>query len=455
MQKGEIQMSIGRKKQFGEIYRLEKSFNLTFGGAKKIIKHFHSEMAKGLAGKKSSLAMIPTFVSMPSGNEAGRFIALDLGGTNFRILDAALKGSGVIEITAEEKYRLQKKDITGTGRHLFGFIAESIKSFMLNNKIDSGEKRNLGFTFSFPIKQLGIANGILLRWNKGFSASNVIGKDVVKLMDDALNCRKIGNIKIASLINDTVGTLAAKRYRDSNCDLGVIFGTGTNACYPEKITNIKKMPELKSHSGFMIINIEWGNFNKLPRTLYDRQIDRATNNPGRQRLEKMVSGLYLGEITRIVLMDLVKKEMLFNGVVYTALRSRGSFKTEYVSRAEEDNTKNLVEIKKILSDLGIRNSGFNDRVIIKKICRIVLRRSAYIGASATAAVLLWMDPHIERMHTVAIDGSLFEKCSNYKKYIEFILRGIFKRKKDKITLALTKDGSGKGAAVVAATASQK
>lgn len=447
------QMDFRHRKHSDILSHIEKSFNFIFKDAKKIIKHFHMEMSKGLIGNKSSLAMIPTFVDIPTGSETGRFIALDLGGTNFRVLDVALKGNGIIEVTAEEKFRLENKDITGTGKRLFDFIAESIRSFMLANKIELSEKRNLGFTFSFPVKQSNIANGILLCWNKGFSARNVVGKDVVKLMNEAIKRKGVDNIKIASLINDTVGTFAAKRYSDSNCDLGVIFGTGTNACYPEKISNIRKMPCLESHSGYMTINIEWGNFNKLPRTIYDRRLDKSTDNPGRQKLEKMVSGLYLGEIVRIILLDLIKRKILFRDTTCTALRKNGSFKTEYITYAEEDNSKNLIKIKEILIEIGILNSTYKDRVLIKEICKIVLRRSSYIGATAIAAVLLWIDPQLERMHTVAVDGSLFEKCPGYRKYMEFVLHEIFSGNVDKIKLALVKDGSGKGAAITAAISS--
>lgn len=433
--------------------RIEKSINLTQGGIKKIIKDFHAEMSRGLDGEKSSLAMIPTFVEMPAGSETGKFIALDLGGTNFRILDIALKGKGRIEVASEQKFRLENKYITETGRQLFDFIAESVKGFMLSDKITPGEKRNMGFTFSFPIKQSNIASGLLLCWNKGFSATGVVGKDVVRLMNDALKRRGIDNIKINSLINDTVGTLVTKRYSDPDCDLGVIFGTGTNACYPEKITNIKKMPGLKSHSGYMVINTEWGNFNKLPRTLYDRQLDRASSNPGRQRLEKMVSGLYLGEIVRIILMDFVKRKKLFTAGYSGRWGDKGSFKTEYISRIEEDNTKGLIKTKEVLEESGISNSTYKDRILVKKICRVVLRRSAYISASAVAGILLWMDPQLKRMHIVAVDGSLFEKCSGYRRYMESALREIFKGKTGNINLSLTKDGSGKGAAVTAAIVS--
>lgn len=52
----------------------------------------------------------------------------------------------------------------------------------------------------------------------------------------------------------------------------------------------------------MIINIEWGAFDNekavLPVTAYDNALDVATENPGKQIFEKMISGMYLGEISR-------------------------------------------------------------------------------------------------------------------------------------------------------------
>ncbi len=52
----------------------------------------------------------------------------------------------------------------------------------------------------------------------------------------------------------------------------------------------------------MIVNIEWGAFDNerttLPFTKYDETLDAQTDNPGRQLFEKMLSGLYLGELAR-------------------------------------------------------------------------------------------------------------------------------------------------------------
>lgn len=49
----------------------------------------------------------------------------------------------------------------------------------------------LGFTFSFPLSQLGLTKGILERWTKGFNCSGVVGNDVVKLLEDAIARRGV------------------------------------------------------------------------------------------------------------------------------------------------------------------------------------------------------------------------------------------------------------------------
>jgi hexokinase len=40
---------------------------------------------------------------------------------------------------------------------------------------------------------------------------------------------------VSALLNDTVGVMAAGRYYDPATEIGMIIGTGTNACYVEKV----------------------------------------------------------------------------------------------------------------------------------------------------------------------------------------------------------------------------
>jgi len=92
-------------------------------------------------------------------------------------------------------------------------------------------------------------------------------------------------ITVTALVNDTVGTLATRAYRDPSCYVGVIFGTGTNAAYVEKASEVPKFKQ-ETKTGKMVINMEWGSFddNKqiLPVTIYDLVLDRASPNPSKQ-----------------------------------------------------------------------------------------------------------------------------------------------------------------------------
>lgn len=432
---------------------LEKLFAVTIDDIRVIIKEFHTEMQKGLSGYKSSLKMIPTFVDRPKGTEKGKFIALDLGGTNFRVLELELDGKGGSRILSVNRYVIKEKTMHGSGEELFDFIAESVKSFMEENNISTGRKSELAFTFSFPVKQTNIAAGTLIVWTKGFTAMGVEGEDVIMFLNGALKRQGVTNVEVVALTNDTVGTLAAKSYNVPSCDVGVILGTGTNACYPEKVANIIKWRGV-SQKGNMIINIEWGNFDKLPVTVYDKNLDQASPNPGKQKLEKLVSGMYLGEILRLLVCDLINRDLIFFDNTSNAFFKQDAIGTEHMSLIEGDSSANFADVEEFLVELGVTNITLYSKKLLRRLCELVSSRSARISASSIAAVVSWMDPELKNRHTIGIDGSLFELYPGFKSMMEDVFVELFKEKSKNITLELTKDGSGKGAAIIAAVAAQ-
>lgn len=73
---------------------------------------------------------------------------------------------------------------------MFDHIADCLAKFMKEEKVVN-EKLPLGFTFSFPLTQKGLTKGILMRWTKGFNCSNVVGNDVVQLLQDAIDRRGV------------------------------------------------------------------------------------------------------------------------------------------------------------------------------------------------------------------------------------------------------------------------
>jgi hypothetical protein len=72
--------------------QLRSEFDLDTPKLKQITERMLSEMDAGLASAgTSSLLMIPTHLtSVPTGKETGSYLALDLGGTNFRVLKVCI-----------------------------------------------------------------------------------------------------------------------------------------------------------------------------------------------------------------------------------------------------------------------------------------------------------------------------------------------------------------------------
>lgn len=49
----------------------------------------------------------------------------------------------------------------------------------------------------------------------------------------------------------------------------------------------------------------------------------------------MISGLYMGELVRLILVKMAKEKLLFNGKVPDNLRKKDCFETRYVSAIEK------------------------------------------------------------------------------------------------------------------------
>lgn len=426
----------------------EKEFTLSLPRMRRIRKAVTAEMDAGLSGRKSSIAMLQAYCDAASGQEKGLYLALDLGGTNFRVMLIKLSGASTPpRVIAEAKYKLTREQITGPGAALFDAIAAYLRKFLKDNAFTANYP--LGYTFSFPVTLLGIDEGLLMKWTKEFSASGVVGRKVVSLQRQALERKGVNNVTITALANDTVGTLQAQAALDPNCGVGVILGTGFNIAVRVASRRITKGVGTYSGKG-MIINMECGNFNKaLPLTRLDRQLDRESGNVGHQLTEKMISGKYLPQLVRLVILDLVKKEKLFQGRVPAVFADAESFKGWYMDVFEAGSAG---QVQTLARELFGRDLTGTERRVLTRTCRMISQRSARIAASLIAGALTRVARRSTRQITVAVDGSLFEKYPGYSRMLAKAIRELDGPSAQGIRLKLTKDGSGIGAAVIAAVA---
>ncbi|KAK5991036.1 Glucokinase [Cladobotryum mycophilum] len=480
--------------------RIVSGFEFSDSDVNRHVAEFLRQMNEGLEKEGTSISQIPSYVTgVPNGTEKGLYLAVDLGGTNFRVCSIMLNGDTTFNLTFNKVAIPKELMVAKTAKDLFSFLAQQIELFLREHHADHFEshvhRRNtsstpqgyldehifrLGFTFSFPVQQLGINKGHLIRWTKGFDIPDAIGKDVCELLQVEID--RLGlPVKVAALVNDTVGTLMARSYTSTGKHrsiLGAIFGTGTNGAYIEKSKNIKKpiKGEYDESTGEMVVNTEWGSFDNqlsvLPSTLWDKALDAQSVNPGIQMYEKRVSGMFLGEIVRLAVVDMIQDEETslfrdanssYNDWATTTTISPKSpilqpwgLDTAVLSVAAADNTPELSTIRQELENLlHVYTPSLEDAQAFKSVANAVVRRAARLSAVAIGAIVIQSgkleDPE-EEVIDVGVDGSLVEHYPFFRDMIYEGLRaidGIGPEGAAKVRIGIAKDGSGVGAALIA------
>jgi len=434
-------------------------------------------------------------------------MAVDLGGTNFRVCSIQLHGNSTFSLTQQKVAIPRELMVAKTSKELFSFLAKQIELFLKAHHEDhyagtlkrrqtgstdpEQEVFNLGFTFSFPVNQVGINQGMLMRWTKGFDIQDAVGKDVCALLQEEIEELNLP-VKVAALVNDTVGTLMARSYTSpgkTGTLLGAIFGTGTNGAYVEKLEKVTKLTQDKDagdydkSTGEMIVNTEWGSFDNslrtLPNTPYDVELDKASVNPGIQMFEKRVSGMFLGELLRLALLKMIKDPAvpLFaddnsssNDVHSTTqihdnspIYHKWGLDTSFLSTCAGDSSPGLRMLRQTLDkEYSISAVSAEDAEAVREIAGAIGRRAARLAAVAIAGIVIntgRLDKATgsadEDVIDVGVDGSLVEFYPNFEEHIREALReveGMGKKGEERVRIGIAKDGSGVGAALIALVA---
>ncbi|TKA40486.1 Glucokinase, partial [Cryomyces minteri] len=511
-----------------EAKRVAAEFDYPTEDVQKGVKEFIRQMDEGLQKDGATMSQIPTYVTaVPNGTEKGLYMAVDLGGTNFRVCSVQLHGNSTFSLTQSKVAVPHELMVAKTSHELFSFLAKQIEAFLKTHheehyhshirrrKTMSREEGfrdeeifNLGFTFSFPVQQNGINKGTLIRWTKGFDIADTVGQDVCALLQAEIDALRLP-VKVAALVNDTVGTLMARSYTSpgkTGTLLGAIFGTGTNGAYVEKLDKVAKLSKDSDHdrsTGEMIINTEWGSFDNelsvLPNTQYDIALDAESVNPGIQMFEKRVSGMFLGEILRRAILHLIrdKKVCLFsdenssmndvhsttNVAENSGLYKQWGLDTSFLSIAHGDNSQGLRITRQTLDrDYGVSAASAEDAEAVRVIASAIGKRAARLAAVAVGAIII----STGRLHTassvatakdkegvdpptgsgktgvseddiidIGVDGSLVEFYPNFEDYVREALREIPEIGEEgerRVRIGIAKDGSGVGAALIALVA---
>lgn len=289
-----------------------------------LIKSFRVAMERGLSGRDSSLAMIPSGLSPRLHTGAGKkVLAIDAGGTNLRV--ARISFDGDSKPVTEDKRGMPMPGSNGplTREEFFSALADFCEPLF------DGGVDGIGFCFSYPMELEPDGDGVPLSFSKEIELKDMIGRPIVKGFREALARRKIKTPERITLLNDTVSALLCgiltippmfpSKFAvfgqnlpkimpaTDNEAVGLILGTGFNIAYCEK-----SVPKIgfASENEPQIVVCEAGNFNFGQQGALDLEFDSSTKDPGVHTAEKVISGAYLGPLSLHILKRAVKDGLL-------------------------------------------------------------------------------------------------------------------------------------------------
>ncbi|KAI7847933.1 hexokinase-domain-containing protein [Circinella umbellata] len=392
-----------------------------------LVHGFEKEMDTGLAnveGQSGDLKMIPSYVTgYPTGNEKGTYLALEISGVDIYVCQVKLKGEG--GKLAINQYQYEIPDDLSTGDDisiLIDYVADCVSDFQrrVSGSSSSSTNKNpqtvsthqkqsspsdqtvysMAISLGFAVRQTGLDRGTFIALEHGFEYPNVIGRDVVDLFQSRFQAKGL-NVRIVAIAN-------AHAYQHPATRIGIVHNIGTNCAYYEKVGNIdKSLVQQQQQQGEdlnndMIISTEWCNFGSrrgighLPMNRYDHLVDGESNNQGIHIFEKMTTGMYLGEIVRQILVDLVDRQILSfqtdDDDGDCLLRTPYHFDTSYMYVCEaDDDWENLEDTRVVLEEMcKVDETTQADREIVKKICELVGQRAAMLLGANIASVVKHM-----------------------------------------------------------------
>ncbi|KAJ2971263.1 hypothetical protein NUW58_g9466 [Xylaria curta] len=377
------------------------------------------------------------------GREKGRYLAIDIGGTNLRVGFVELLGSenaptsnGVttngdhsdhrtpsnLRRVLEKSWPIQETLKNEKPDSLFAWIGSCIAQVVREGVevfgLERGREIPMGVTFSFPVVQNTLSDATIMAMGKGFAITSKL--DLGSLLVNGYERSKtpdLPRIKVTAILNDAVATLVSFIYqfqedRSHKAAMGLICGTGTNATIllRQNILHPRKLPgkitvsaEGRADDARVAVNTEWsinGAVQPLRKlgliSKWDVQLDAEGEVPGFQPFEYMTSGRYLGELARLMFLDYVKSHFgLSQEKLPTQLLHRFGLTTTFLSHYQPPHPPTLlrkleVEFPPTTSQLPVEWTE-EHAVTLYHIAKSVEVRAAALVAAAIVGLLACAD----------------------------------------------------------------
>jgi hexokinase len=378
-------------------------------------------MVNGLEGRQSSLKMYPTFIEFNNKipkNEP--VIVLDAGGTNLRsaVFYFGADGKPVVSKYRQTLMPGLKNEVSKD--QFFNTLADSIGDIL-------HESERIGFVFSYPIEIFPNRDGRLVRFTKEIKAKEVEGQFIGENLMRVIRNRGFNNIKSIVLLNDTVASLlsgiSSFQDRDFSGYIGFVLGTGMNACYIEKNSNIKTgISSGLPREGYQLINVEAGQYLRGPLSRIDEAFDAKTLNPSLSTYEKMFSGAYLGGLAQTVL-GFAAEDGLFSEKFARHLRN-----LENLEPRDLDDYLYFPPENKKLADL-VPDMSVCDKAALYFLFDSLIERAAVLSSIVLSASAIKQEAGYNPCSPICMvaDGSSFYKMKNFRTRVEYYLNGILSK----------------------------
>ncbi|GMG55990.1 unnamed protein product [Ambrosiozyma monospora] len=175
--------------------------------------------------------------------------------------------------------------------------------------------------------------------------------------------------------------------------------------------------------------------------------------------EKRVSGMFLGEILRQVLIDLHKEGLMFQQYgtydeLPHRLRNAWDVPSELLSLIEIDDSTKLIATELQLKQILRLPTTPEERTVIQTLTRAIAKRSAYLSAIPISALLIKTGVFESGHHVevdVGADGSVVEFYPGFRTMLRdaVAMTQLGPRGERRLHINIAKDGSSVGAALCA------
>jgi hexokinase len=237
-------------------------------------------------------------------------------------------------------------------------------------------------------------------------------------------------VHMDSVVNDSSATLLSCAYDDPATRFAVILGTGFNISVHLPIsslaaTKFKGYPQTwLDEATHVLVNTECSMFGKnvFPTTRWDDHLNETHVRPDFQPFEHMISGRYLGEIVRLIIVEAVRTAGLFSGEIPEKLSEPYTLDTGTIAAMDMDNSKHYTNAMALFQQKHplSKPTTYNDIHFIRQVSQLVSHRAAAFLAVGIHA--LWalrietegLTPATTGKMSIGCNGSVIEKYPFFK-----------------------------------------